>query len=362
MAIVLSLAGSALRAEDVLVRRGSDGALTGSIISIDDAGVRIRTELGATHLVSWDRVREVRSRDNDGRFKSYEAMADDLWRARSRLERGDAMLAEPLLARWFPRYLGQTNETALVVANGLAYCRIARGAADEALLPALEVSRLRRAGVTIAAYAALPPLFDEATGLAPALAPLAVSAGNAAELERQLAEYKAGTDAVLGALAGLYRDACRQALGLAPGSPSFAESPAAIRDHAGARLLQALVEAGGPDGAGRESARQRLLRELGNAPPWTEAWIRLHVGASLTRESDRDAVRRGMVQLVHLPARFQPTQPQLAALALRRLAEAAATLGDERAAAAFRTELDEASRSPSRAAPSLTTSTGSDRS
>lgn len=371
LVIVLILAGAAAsdgaavaaEAEDVVVRRGSDGALTGAIISIDDAGISIRTtEHGAMHLVSWDRVREVRSGANEPRFKSYAVMADDLWRARIRLERGDVLLAEPLLARWFPRYLGQTNETALVVAYGLAYCRIARGAADEALLPALEAARLRRAGVSVAAYAALPPLFDEATGLAPALAPLAVAAGNAAEVERQLAEYRPGADEVIAALTGLYRDACRHALGLAPLAPSFAESSTAIREDAGARLLLALIEAGGPDAARRESARQRLLRELGSAPPWAEAWIRLHVGASLTRETDPDAVRRGMVQLVHLPAKFPATQPRLAALALRRLAEAATTLGDAQAAAAFRAELDEASSAPSRVAPSQTTSKGPDRS
>ena len=44
---------------DVVERRGAEPALEGRITTIDAAGVTVRSDLGAVHLVPWDRVRRV---------------------------------------------------------------------------------------------------------------------------------------------------------------------------------------------------------------------------------------------------------------------------------------------------------------
>jgi hypothetical protein len=88
--------------DDVVIRRDGLEPLRGRIIVIDDAGVTIRADdLSPSRLVPWDRVRDVQSSSSHPRLDERLAMADELWRARSRLERGDAALAEPLFERLF---------------------------------------------------------------------------------------------------------------------------------------------------------------------------------------------------------------------------------------------------------------------
>ena len=166
---VLVIAASA-RA-DLVERRGSEPPVEGKITRIDDAGVTVRSDLGAFHFVPWDRVRHVEAKEQDPLLARRMETATRLWRARSRVERHDTTLAEPILERLFERYHGQTHETALVVAEGLLRCRLAPGDHVRAVLPALETARLRRADVTTDSYANLTAVIDESTSLCPLLAP-----------------------------------------------------------------------------------------------------------------------------------------------------------------------------------------------
>ncbi|MHC4421626.1 MAG: PH domain-containing protein, partial [Planctomycetota bacterium] len=152
-------------AADVVERRGAAPVIEGEVTVIDDAGVTVRSPLGAVHFVAWDRVRRVETERERPELQKHWETAVDLWRARSRVERNDTTLAEPLLERLFERYRGRTHETALVVAEGLLRCRIARADHVLAIVPALEVARLRRAGVKTEAYANLAPVFDSDYGL-----------------------------------------------------------------------------------------------------------------------------------------------------------------------------------------------------
>ncbi|MBL0922178.1 MAG: hypothetical protein IBJ10_08640 [Phycisphaerales bacterium] len=78
-----------------------------------------------------------------------------------------------------------------------------------------------------------------------------------------------------------------------------------------------------------------LSRDLGT---WREAWRRAAMGVSLAR-AERPADRRaGMLELLHIPARFSASQPALAAIALREAARALDIDGDFRAAQSLRDE------------------------
>ena len=66
---------------DVVERRGAEPELIGRITHIDDAGVTVRSSLGAVHLVPWDRVRRVGRAGLDPsllrRLDTHERMAID---------------------------------------------------------------------------------------------------------------------------------------------------------------------------------------------------------------------------------------------------------------------------------------------
>jgi len=331
---------------DSVMRRGAEPAVTGEVIAsgIDDAGLQVRSGSGAVHFVPWDHIREVRidpGDDADHRRNEIDRRmptAIALWRARSRLQRDDFALAEPLFERLFEQYRGRTHETALLVAEGLLRCRLARGANVTAVIPAVEVARLRRAGVTGRTYAALVGVLDEQTSLCPQLPPAWVHSRALMRLERELAAFDAQGDEIVAAIAHLYRCAvCRQ-LGTAPDADPPARRSS---DHPGVRILTVVVDCGVVDADARRAARQRLERVLdsGELPVWAEGWARFTIGVSLLGEPGVGPQQRGMVHLLHLPARFARRQPYLAGLALAWVVEGLHRQGDHDAAAALASEL-----------------------
>ncbi|NNM25325.1 MAG: hypothetical protein HKO59_04960, partial [Phycisphaerales bacterium] len=319
---------------------GAAPPITGTNAVIDGAGVTLRVSGGSLVTVAWDRVRDVvLEPPDDTRLSVLPRYRDDatrLWRARTRVERGDTALAEPLLERLFETYRGQTNETALVIANGLLRCRLARGAHASAVLPALEVIRLRRAGFETESYRNLPPVIDPATQLAPQLAPAWIPGRPLETLDRDLATYDPGNDDVVAAMARLYHHAVRTTLGR-PDDPVTLDGD--VGRHPGIVRLGLLVACTDPDSDQRNAARRRLLEELDGWPAWAQAWARFGRGVSLLQEPGDGRRRRGMVELLHLPARYGREVPFLTGLALARVAEASRADGETETAAVLEAEL-----------------------
>jgi hypothetical protein len=334
MAALAAVLSSGVAAADVVERRGDEPSLQGTVVSLDGAGVKMRTASGALHAVPWDRVREVQCDPVlAAELKTWMPVAEDLWRARSRLQRRDTTMAEPLLERLFERYRGQTHETALVVAEGLLRCRLARADHGLAVIPALETARLRRAGITTDSYAGLAQVFDESHALCPQLAPVWVDSPFLHALERDLGIYDAQGDAVVTALAQIYHRAVLQTLGRS------GSDLGTLPDHPGVALLEDLVAAGSADSGLRERARDRLQRARRSQPEWAESWSRFCSGMSLLGEEGLGRRQRGILELLHLPARFSSTQPFLAGLALAHAASALEQTGDQDAADTLRAEL-----------------------
>jgi hypothetical protein len=261
--------------------------------------------------------------------------ATRLWRARSRVERHDTTLAEPILERLFEHYRGQTHETALVVAEGLLRCRLARGDHVRAVIPALETARLRRADVTTDSYANLTAVIDESTSLCPLLAPAWLPSPLLTKLQHDLGEYDARGDEIVAAVASLYRKAVQRTLG---GSGPQAPSPA-WPDHAGVKLLSRVVACGAADAKERQTARIALASQMTDRPAWAQAWSRLHIGLSLVGETGVGRQQQGIVSLLHVPARFANSQPYLTGLALAYATKALEATGDREGAASLRVEL-----------------------
>ncbi len=89
----------------------------------------------------------------------------------------------------------------------------------------------------------------------------------------------------------------------------------------------------------RAAATASLRARLGGAPGWQEVWIRIAVGRSMLLDPDTETRRRGVVELLHIPARLEPAPKRLAALALAEAAVACRALGDRDVADALRRDL-----------------------
>ena len=329
----LVLVATTVAAGDVVERRSADPPLEGRVTLIDDAGVTVKSLLGAVHFVPWDRVRSVQTESIDMTLPARMQTAVDLWRARSRVERHDTTLAESLFARLFEQYRGKTHETALVVAEGLLRCRSARSDQVMAVIPALEVARLRRAGITTEAYSTLDPVLDSTYALCTVLPPVWLQTPRLDSLGHDLDGYDPKGDEVVGALANAYRQAVRQTLGR-PIEPAD-RGP----DHPGVELLRRLIACNSQSADERSAAREQLRRAIPSMPAWAEAWCRYQIGVSLLAETGLGRRQTGAVSLVHLPARFSRTQHFLAGLALAELIRTMHLDGDEGSADRLRNEL-----------------------
>ncbi|MCH2149464.1 MAG: hypothetical protein MK095_08540, partial [Phycisphaerales bacterium] len=282
---------------DVVVPRGGGDEIRGSISRLDEDGIRLRlaseSEESASDIVlAWDRVADVRIGGLvQPRLPELLERADRLFRARVRLHRGDLANAEPILELEFPPMIGRSSETALFIADGLLRCRLDRGAHADSIEPAMEYSRLRRAGITTAFDDMLVPptiasdegeggvqMWDADLGLIPYLPPVWLPGPALAGAASRMEMLPAFEDPVLGEIAALYQRSMAMQLGEAV-EPVDLES-SAIADHPGTLLMALMVNAVHPDGTVRKAARAMLEVRPAGDPEWVADWIRFQLGRS----------------------------------------------------------------------------------
>jgi hypothetical protein len=353
------LSGALAGAADAQVYlHGQSDPFDGEVQSLGPQGVVVRAGQG-TKTISWDRIREVRG-DHGAEAAKFAPLADQVWRARTRLERGDFASAEPLLDGLVDRARAEPGPTAVVVFEGLVRCRLKRGAQLPAVWAWLDWIRARGgtlekgvADAWIGARIDGPAEIDEDTGLVTALPPVflrdaGLDAGAASE---EWARATSSADSETAAdLAMLYRAAARFEAGLPPELRPVKSEATAVR------LVGEIVRARVGDDGERKQARDALLTRLGtkDIEPWMECWCRVGIGRSLVREQDPELRRQGVIQMLHVPARFIRVSPQLAALALAESAVTLHEMGDEAGAASVKGELiDRFSRSAAAGWPRL---------
>jgi hypothetical protein len=315
--------------DEPLQLRGGEAAPPGTVIAVDAAGVHMGPSVsdgkavGEALVIPWDRVRTVGSGD----AAQFRDVADEAWRARTRLERGDFISAEPLFEKLFEQYRGQKGATSAVVAEGLLRCRLRRGAHILAIDPWLTLLQATGGQRTPflhenwSSEAAMAPVVDSTTGLVPGLPPMWLS-------WQAVDSYAKGTMAAEGSsrgevLAQIYYQAARFESGLGARLPELATNDA------GVNVCWQIVQSRIGGAEQREAARKFLYDRLGPhpaagvAPVWLEAWCRAAIGRSLIREDSTEQKEVGVIELLNVPARFSRSHPYLAGLAL---AEASATL------------------------------------
>lgn len=325
IALALAIAASVCGPVEL---RGGD-VVTAPIEAVSIEGVRIG---GAEpRVIAWDSVRKVIG-DRASAAAEFERISEDAWRARLRLARGDHALAAPIFERLWVIYSEKSGPTALMIAEGTLACRLASGRSADAIEPWLHAVALREQGVVIAGDPPLTPVVDNATMLVPSLAPVWLD-GAAARVEIDAAHLP--RIGVAGELATLFAISARSQAG----DTNTGALPS--RDHPGVGLVRLIAECVASDAARREAARfameQRLSEDAGS---WREAWIRAAIGRSfLMEQAPRDRMV-GVFHLMHLPARFAWSHPELAMMALALASRELAAQGDAAGAAAIRAELE----------------------
>ncbi len=302
----------------------------GAVTGVDSSGV---AAVGAEGVITWDRVLRV-SGEHAQAAAGFMEMAEELWRARTRLARGDVRLARPIFEAWFTHDDAPTGATALVVAEGLLRCRLADGAQTAAVEPWIAALRLRNAGVQ--ADLGFTSAIDAATGLAPTLAPIWLPGAAVETFAR--ASIESNKEGAVGGEAESLATLFRIAASIEAGSPQ--PTPPSRTDPSDAeRLVRDIIESRSPEPAIRDAARARLRDGIDREPGgWRECWRRVALGRSLLMEDSPDARDLGLAHLLHAPARFSRDLPRLASVALTLAADEYERRGDADTARRLRDE------------------------
>lgn len=357
--------------------RGEPAALDAEIVRIGPSGIEVRpadapADGAKTRLISWDRIRRVAgARAMEAGLHSE--LADGLWRGRARLERGDRRAAELLFDALYLKHAGLGGPSGAVLAEGTLRTRLARGARATAVAPWLEWLNIRySAGQKqleswLGGKINLPEVMDAERGLCPRLPPVFSMLDDAVGV-RLLAEDAPwarlhDADPAVRELAELYRTAARFETELQPRGLNAPEPTAPAIKLPEARstedhivLVGEIVRSRVGTPEERKEARARLSRRVkafaigtddltgdSDAPSagqtrYLEAWCRAAIGRSLLRDATPEAIRAGVIEMLHVPARLADAAPELARLVLLDAADAMARAGDTAAAAALREE------------------------
>lgn len=342
IAAALPLAQNAAHAQ-VELRGGA--FIEDAVVGVSPAGVEVRPAEGAPRTLGWDRVKRVAG-DFEGDARAFERLADDLWRAASRLERGDVAMAAPIFDRLWDAALANEADphtvhgvrlvgpTGLAIARGAAAVRVSQGRLPEAVEPWAASVALRR---SLAGDAAA----DDGL-LDPALPPVFVQSVATEKLARATPPAVVASDPLASALFDAYRAAAAGACGerVEVASQRDADAPAEVA------FVRDIVAAQYGDDQQRSGVASRLREVVRQREgEWREAWARAGLGIDAVRHGEGRDRLAGALDLLHLPARFSSTQPYLAGLGLAWAAVALDAERDGAHAADLRDEL--ASRYPS---------------
>jgi hypothetical protein len=308
-------------------------------------GLEAVTSAGETRRFALDQVGRIDDMTDPiliDQWRLRQDLARDVWRARSRVQRGDPELALALFQRHFTPWTSddRTHEFALIIAEGLLRCLLESGETEAILPAALETTRLRRAGVTTDRYDALPPVIDERFWLLPKLPPIATSASSLDRLPDELRHWQIDSDPVVSRLAELYASMARRSV-RSSGSSDL-----------GVNLMESILGTRSVDNRVRQDALRTLdeLSGLDDAPDFIAAW-RAWFDATSRLAAGEVGTDPAVLSLLELPAVFQGSYPVLARRAVELAARVLSADGRDEESATLRRFLQE---SPRQISPVLT--------
>lgn len=361
-ALTFSIISAATTIADELSLRNETKSRNGTTLEVSQAGVMFQTGSDPAVLFSWDRVRDLKT-EIPGLRNKYQQMrffADDLWRARTRIEREDYGLAEPLLKKHFKAVIGRNDPSARVVAEGLLRCRLSRQAREQAVLPWLETARMIRAGIEISAYSKMTPILDANSGLCPDLPPVWIEGPDLESMVAGLGTYFPTDAPVTRTLAKLYLESARRELirwGMATSSENTPspDSDAGEPDDSqitfnrqtdpassvAVSFVGAFLDATTPDKSEsiRNTAVKRLTRWIAD-PDWKGAWAHYARGSARLQSPRTEDQDRGLVDLLYLPSEYVESERYLAGFAIQHAIQHLKSRGRTEAADSLRNDFE----------------------
>ena len=325
---------------DIVVLQDGVGSHVGTIMASDESSLRLETQSGERMTLPWDIIKSVTFDDatlEPSSMKDRLERADRIWRARKRLQRGDAALAEPEFERLFDPSPARRGETDLIIAEGLLRCRLNRGALAEAIVPALETARLRSLKLETNRFDELAPIHDAESELCLYLPPAWPEDQSVARQIKQVAQWESGGNDDLSAMADRYLrllELHEQNL-----TGEMPQGDLLDSSHPGVGLLDLAIESRSDDPATRRSARNKLDQRLASRESWEDPWLRYMLGVSMLHESGDGMRRQGLVQLAWIPASHAQKHPYLAGLSLALMASELSRRGEHDAASRLEAEL-----------------------
>ena len=311
------------------------------VVSSDSTSGSEQAEAVFGRVLPWDQIRSIEGIEDPvlaSEWNRWQPVADDLWRARARLQRGDRALSAPLFERHFDLVASDAegSELGLIVAEGLLRSRL-RSGAIEALIPAaLETIRLRRAGYQTNRYQHLEPVLDEQLWIVPRLAPVRTREDlDSKSMRALLKPWIDSPDPVVAEIADAYARM--------HDPPDFLAEGARFesRNASGAALLSAAIATGAADPEQRAAARDRfdsLLRTM-PAQASLDSWRGWFMGVSglLDREGSLDLA---ILDLISIPALHLHRDPALSLRAIAVCADALENAGRTDEATVLRQEIE----------------------
>lgn len=302
-----------------LERRGGERAESVEVLDWNRDGIEIRAanRESRPETLRWDEIRTIDGMPPEA--APARAFGERLWRARTRLDRGDFTLAAPLFETLAESVAGEGSQRERIAVEGVLRSRMRAGDAAATILAALRAMELDRDGVplpsgSLAAAERLPSL-DWPIGAA--IVPL----------EGLLEEEE--LDAFVESLRGFLEEDRRVALEAAAIAEATAgRSIAAIPAEDLSALAAVLVPLAAVRSASAESLlldRERILRDA--TPSFVERWWQAQIGERLLAGNDPAIRRRGLLEWLAVAA-SNPGSPD-ARIALRRASRAADALGED---------------------------------
>ena len=346
-----SMTSATTFASTTVILRGTAQPIVADSVFGDSHGLEIHTVAAGSargaaekgEVIPWDMVRAVEGQSGGTGLAEFLEIGEDLWRARIRIERGDAALAQAELAKHWSRFRDADGPTAALVAEGLLRCALSAGDLRAAADPWLACLRHRGMGIA-SRFPTLPPAIDASNGLLPELSPF-MPASRRAELIGACESAKAS-----GESGEVARSIVRIAKGMHDQAHDQAHDPA--HDPAGEsspalRALGLLEDiASAADVRSLDKAVGSFDRAFEEPPSYLSAWRIAAIGTCRARiartapvvagaaASDRaGALGRAALEFLAVPASGLDRTGLVDAYALEEAASLLRESGDESSAA-----------------------------
>jgi len=300
--VCLLYGGHALAVDTILLRDGRD-PVQGTILSGGDTGLQIQRNdpsLGI-QLIPWSTIKAIHAGRPTPALDIFLQRGHVLWRAKSRLLRGDVHLAEQLFATSFANLVGTDGFDARLASEGLLRCTLSRGELAKAVHPWFETARLSELDVA-EPFPTLERVLDPTTMLCPHLPPIWMENRALIQATSSYANVAQRTTASIARLLSL---------------PMMDDDPSPVEGVDDPYFLSLIILASN----GESKARETLSQRVDAMVPWKQAWSHYFLAIGYLAEQSSDARTKGMLYLAKVAAKSRSIQPWLAGASMIRLSD-----------------------------------------